>query len=97
MNKLVIALPLALLAACSTTVTPNYDAKFGSAVREARLKMTIDPDAGKKPDLVVGMDGTAARETVIRYHESFKTPPPVVNVINIGGKIGSAGGAGQGQ
>ncbi len=97
MNMLMLALPLALLAACSTTVTPNYDVTFGSTVREARLKMTIEPDAGKKPDLVVGIDGTAARETVIRYHETFKTPPPVVNVINIGGRIGSGGGAGQGQ
>lgn len=97
MNKLVIALPLAWLAACATTVTPNYDAKFGSAVREARLKMTLNPDAGTKPDPVAGMDGAAARETAIRYHESFKTPPPVVNVINIGGRSPGAGGAGQGQ
>lgn len=96
MNKLEIALPLALLAACTTTVTPNYDAKFGSAVREARLKMAIDPDAGKTPDRVVGIDGTAARATIMRYQETFKTPPPVANIINIGGKIGS-GGAGQGE
>ena len=91
MNKLLIALPLALLAACATTATPNYDAKFGDAVREAKLKMTINPDAGKKPDLVTGIDGKEARETIIRYHDTFKTPPPVVNVINIGGSIGGGG------
>jgi hypothetical protein len=96
MNKLLIALPFSLLAACNS-VTPNYDAKFGNTVREARLKMTINPDAGKKPDMVVGIDGTAARETVIRYHDSFKTPPPVINAINIGGRIGSAAGGGQAQ
>ena len=89
MEKLAIALLLSLLTACSTTVTPNYDAKFGSAVREAKLKMTINPDAGKKPDLVVGVDGIAARETIIRYQDSFKTPPPVINVINIGGRVGA--------
>lgn len=92
MIKLVIALPFSLLAACAASPTPNYDATFGSAVRDAKFKMTISPDAGKKPDLVTGVDGPAARETMIRYHDSFKTPPPVVEVINIGGKIGGASG-----
>ena len=35
------------------------------------------------------MDGKAARETMMRYQDSFKEPPPAVNVINIGGAIGS--------
>ena len=34
------------------------------------------------------MDGRAAREAVGRYQDSFKSPPPVVNVINIGGSVG---------
>ena len=85
MKKYAIALLICLLAACSTT-TPEYDKKFGDAVREARLKMTINPDAGKNPDQAAGMDGKAARETVILYQGTFKTPPPAVNVINIGGK-----------
>ncbi len=85
MNKLACALLLGLMAGCSTT--PNYDAKFGDAVREARLKMTINPDAGNNPDQVTGMDGRAAREAVILYQGTFKAPPPVVNVINIGGSV----------
>ena len=93
---LVLVLPLSLLAACAST-TPNYDAKFGSALREAKLKMTINPDAGKKPSQVTGMDGQAAHQTMIRYHDSFKSPPPAVNVINIGGRIGSGGAPGSGQ
>ncbi|MGJ7496550.1 hypothetical protein ACSFA8_15855 [Variovorax sp. RT4R15] len=84
-----IALLLSLVAGCSS-VTPNYDARFGDAVRDAKKKMTINPDAGKNPDPVVGMDGKAARETIILYHGTYKTPPPAVNVINIGGNI--AGG-----
>ena len=85
-------IPLLLLGGCATgSVTPHYDARFGSALREAKLKMTINPDAGKKPDLVLGADGRAARESVIRYNDSFKTPPPVTNVINIGGAIGGGG------
>ena len=87
MNKLAIALLLGLIAGCAS-VTPNYDAKFGDAVREAKLKMTINPDAGQNPDQVAGMDGKAGRETIILYQDTFKAPPPVVNVINIGGGLG---------
>jgi hypothetical protein len=86
MNKLAIAMLLALTGGCAS-VTPNYDARFGDAVRQAKLNMTINPDAGKNPDQVAGVDGKAARETIIRYQNTFKEPPPVVNVINIGGSI----------
>ena len=85
-----LALTLLLATGCSH-VTPNYDARFGDAVRDAKRKMTINPDAGKDGNPVVGMDGRAARESMKQYHESYKTPPPAVNVINIGGAIG--GGA----
>jgi len=90
MKKHAIALSICLLAACSTT-TPDYDSKFGDALREAKLKMTINPDAGKNPDQVTGMDGKAARETVILYQSTFKTPPPAFNVINIGGGLNTGG------
>jgi hypothetical protein len=83
---------LAMLAGCATgTVgsatgdTPGYDARFGDAVRQARSAMTIDPQAGTVPDPVAGMDGQAARAAIARYQDSFKLPPPVVNVINAGG------------
>ena len=92
MNKFVIVLLPTLLAGCASSVTPNYDAKFGNALREAKLKMTINPDAGKNPDQVLGMDGKSARETIILYQGTSKAPPPAVNVINFGGGIG--GGAG---
>lgn len=75
-------------AACSTT--PNYDMKFGDAVREARMNMTINPDAGKNADQVAGMDGKSGKEALKLYQDSFKEPPPVINVINIGGSL--AGG-----
>lgn len=89
MNKLAIALLLVLTAGCST-VTPHYDTKFGDAVREAKLKMIINPDAGKNPDQVAGMDGKAGREAIILYQGTFRSPPPAVNVINIGGSLGGA-------
>lgn len=76
---------LASLTGCAAPVTPNYDAKFGQAVREAKLNMTINPDAGKNPDQALGLDGKSAREAITLYQGTFKAPPPVVNVINIGG------------
>ncbi len=87
MNHAAIALFCALLAGCAS-VTPNYDAKFGNAVREAKLNMTINPEAGKTTDQATGMDGKSARETIILYQGTYKAPPPAVNVINIGGAIG---------
>jgi len=94
MKTQTLAILVALLTAGCQTTTPNYDARFGDAVRDAKRKMTINPEAGKKPDTAMGMDGRAAHDSLIRYHDSFKEPPPVVNVINIGGAIGS-GGAGR--
>jgi hypothetical protein len=91
MNKSIFVLTaVTLLAGCAATQSPSprYDARFGDAVREARLRMTINPDAGRNPDQVLGMDGRAAHESLLRYQESFKSPPPPVNVINIGGAVG---------
>ena len=91
-----LALALLLGAGCSH-VTPNYDARFGDAVRDAKRKMTINPDAGKDGNPVVGMDGRAARESMVQYQKSYKAPPPAVNVINIGGGIGGGSGGGDGH
>jgi hypothetical protein len=80
------------LALAGCTTTPNYDQRFGDAVRMARLQMTLNPEAGKNPDPVAGIDGTAAHESVTRYEGTFKEPPPVTNVINIGGAVSANGG-----
>lgn len=89
---LAIALALAGCAGPNYSVTPQYDARFGAAVREARQRMTLNPTPSA--DTLVGIDGISAREAQTRYQDSFKAPPPVVNVINIGGAVRS-GGAGQ--
>jgi hypothetical protein len=87
--KTLTVLAAALLAtACAQT--PNYDAHYGEALREARLAMTIDPNAGARPDELKGIDGRSGKEAIKRYQDSFKEPPPVTNVINIGGAVGGA-------
>lgn len=74
---------LAALAGCSST--PQYDARFGDTVRQSRVAMTVNPAGSAMNDPVAGIEGQAAKEAMNRYYETFKTPPPVVNVINIGG------------
>ena len=84
MSRYRLILLLALLTGCAS-VTPAFDSRFGDAVREARRLQIRDPLAGQWPDEAAGLDGAAARETLRRYQDSFKEPPPVVNVINLGG------------
>ena len=89
MNRTPLALALAmLLTGCAVSPTPQYDARFGDAVREAKRRMVLNP-ATASADPAMGVDGLAARETQKRYQDSFKSPPPVVPVINIGGQINS--------
>lgn len=86
MNKIPAVVIAALLAGCASSPTPNYDLRFGDAVRDARARQTLNPDAAGAP-VVTGMDGKSAREAITLYGKTFQSPPPVVNVINIGGSI----------
>lgn len=89
MVRSIALLLAALLAGCSyNAFTPQYDAHFGEAVRAAAQAQTLNPAAGTQ-EASVGLDGQAAQSAITRYEDSFKAPPPVVNVINIGGQIGS--------
>jgi hypothetical protein len=89
-NILGLALLLSLTGCVSPT--PMLDETFGDTVRAARLAQTLHPDAGRDAAPVVGLDGIAAQESIKRYEASFRTPPPVSNVINIGGVM-TGGGA----
>lgn len=90
-RRTLIAVAVAALAGCAST-TPNVDAHFGEAVRTARAQQTINPDGPRNRDPVAGLDGRAAKSAMERYQESFKTPPPTFDVINIGGGIGGGNG-----
>lgn len=91
MKCLAIPILAAALAGCAGTgPTPNYDLRFGDAVRQARALQTLDADAGSRARPALGLDGRAAEEGMKLYRESFRAPPPVVNVINIGAPSGGA-------
>lgn len=78
-----------VLTACSTTATPQLDASFGLAVREARHLQTLYPQASGNTDAVLGIDGAAAASAQQRYQESFRKPAQTFNINNIGGGVSS--------
>jgi hypothetical protein len=90
-----MAIALALLAGCANTGTPKLDDNFGYAVNAAKAQQTINPDASLNADPVEGIGGVAANETIDRYHDTFKTPPPPITVINVGGGLSGSGGGGR--
>jgi hypothetical protein len=65
------------LAGCLTS-TPQWDAHFGDAVRQVRDAQVLDPQAGRNPDPVSGVDGVAAAGTMTRYGKSFAQPSVAV-------------------
>jgi hypothetical protein len=70
---------------CETTVTPRLDSRFGDSVNAAKAQQTINPDASRNTDPVAGLGGTPAKDSVDRYHNTFKEPPPTFTIINVGG------------
>jgi hypothetical protein len=57
---------------------------FGEAVREARLRQTIDPTASQREVSAAGLDAPAAISAWRRYQDSFREPPPAFEVLGIG-------------
>jgi hypothetical protein len=70
-----------MLGAAGCTVTPNLDSKFGHAVNAAKAQQTINPTAGLSTDPVTGIDGTSAKESIERYQNTFKEPPPTFDIL----------------
>ncbi len=73
-------------AAGGISASPNYDARFGAATRVTLAQQTADTAAGQRNgQKVPPADGKAVRESVDRFVDSFRAPPPN-NVIQIGVK-----------
>ena len=88
-NKKIIGtiVALALTAGC-VSIHPEVDERHGDAVRAGGTRAQIlNPQGSGNAAVAPGIDGRAAKETMDRYVDSFKAPPPNVNVINIGGAL----------
>jgi hypothetical protein len=83
-----LAVLIAMALGACTPTTPYLDANFGHAVNAAKAQQIINPEAGKNTDPVAGLDGTSAKESIERYHSTFKEPPPTFDIF-----VGSAGAA----
>ncbi len=90
-KKIVLVAGMGLLAGC-VAIYPEVDQRYGEAVTAAKEAQTLNPQASSSPKPTPGIDGRAAKETMDRYVDSFKSPPPTTNVINIGGGLGGTGG-----
>jgi hypothetical protein len=76
-------------AGCASR-TPQFDSRFGQAVSAARAQQTLDPQAAAKAPPPDGLDGPAANESIQRYRDSFKSPPPTFVIINGAQATGTA-------
>ncbi len=83
----------ALMGAGCTTTTPNMDSHFGEAVNLAKAQQTLNPDASKNREPVVGIDGRAGQQAVQQYEKGFQQPKTQANpfVIGVGSSSGSSG------
>ncbi len=89
-HRLLIALTVVTVVTASAlggcgSLTPNYDTRFGDALRQARLDMTRNPDAGQQASDEELMDGTTAQQAITRYHavpRAAPAPAPLVNIMN---------------
>ena len=91
--KLATICTLSLLTSCAST-TPEWDAKFGDAVRSSVAQQTINPEASQNTNPVKGIDGQAAEHAMERYHKSFKQPEAQTNVFTIGVSGSGSGSSG---
>jgi len=77
------------MAGC-VSLHPEVDRTAGEAVTAAKYAQTLNP-GGSRITTDPGIDGRAADETMKEYVKSFRSPPPTMNVINIGGPLTGQG------
>lgn len=79
-----------VLGGCNASTTPRTDARMGEAMMLMRAQQTLNPDASRNADPVVGLDGKAAKGALDNYRDSFRQPPAeTANFLS----IGTVGGA----
>ena len=82
---LMVSVLMSQIQGCARDPTPLLDTHFGNAVRAARESQRLYPEHPSTSDVPPGLDGKAAVNAIERYQDSFKTPPPTFEVINVGG------------
>lgn len=79
---------VAALSGCAATTTPETDARLGEALTVMKAQQTLNPDASRNTNPVLGMDGKSAKGALDNYQDSFRKPPaeaPASLVIGVGG------------
>ena len=63
---------------------------WGKSFQAIKTNHIINPEAGIDEKPVEGMDGTASKKTIEKYHKSFDEKPPAqvtnISISGIGGK-----------
>lgn len=77
-----LAFAVIALAGCAHQYEPEAD--FGSAVREAIARQTINPNGVGYDGVTPGMDGASAKATVDRYVKSMEQPQSTGDVFRVG-------------
>lgn len=88
LRRLILAaasIGMSLLTGCAQP-TPHFNVTFGDAVRMANALQTINPEASRNADPVLGVDSQAATNSISRYQKSFmeKEPQPTIIIPNVG-------------
>jgi hypothetical protein len=78
--KYLAAMAVVLFTGCTHPTTPNLDSRFGYAVNAAKAQQTINPDASRNTDPVAGLGGQPSKDSIDRYHNTFKEPPTTFSI-----------------
>jgi hypothetical protein len=87
--KSVLPAAILLLGGCAHQY--HVEPHFGSAVREAIARQTINSGGVGHDGVSPGMDGASAKATVDRYIRSTEQPPALGDVFRVGVGDGEKG------
>ena len=62
---------LLIFSGCGTRET-MLDRNWGSSFESAKQSQILNPEAGKNPDPVVGLDGQVVENNMEKYRQGFK-------------------------
>lgn len=76
---------LALLVGCAWQEETLSQENWGRSFETAKYNQTLNPDAGKSLEPVMGLDGTASGNNVDAYKNSFKgqKKEQTVNILKL--------------